>query len=137
MTVFNSPRLLGACVLLGAMLQAGMPSATTATRNLPPSMLPGTMALDRVERREMPRVDASALLTEDAGRESAGIPVPMRYGKVQSAAFSPDRNGTWEELADGSRLWRLRIASPGALSLSLGLSRFDLPAANGAVALAR
>jgi len=111
------------------MLLAATPLATAATRDLLPSMLPGTLALDRVERREMPRVDAAALLAEDVRRESAGVPVPMRYATVQPAALSPDGDGTWEELADGSRLWRLRIASPGALSLSLGLSRFELPAA--------
>jgi hypothetical protein len=41
--------------------------------------------------------------------------------------ITPDSHGTWEALADGSILWRLRIISPGALSLNLGLDRFELP----------
>ena len=127
MTLWKAPRLRGVCVLLGAMLLAGTPLAIAATRSLPPSMLPETLPLDRVELRDMSQVDTAALLAEDARRERAGVPVPTRYATIQPAAFSPDGSGTWEELADGSRLWRLRIASPEALSLSLGLSRFELP----------
>jgi lysyl endopeptidase len=37
-------------------------------------------------------------------------------------------HGTWESLADGSRIWRLSVHSPGALSLNLIFSRFRLPA---------
>ncbi len=122
----NSPRRSGVR-LLGLALLVAASVVSAGTRDLPPSMLPGTLALDRVERREMQRVDAMALLAEDARRESAGAPVPVRYATAQPAAFSTDSSGTWEELADGSRLWRLRIASPGALSLSLGLRRFELP----------
>ncbi len=43
-------------------------------------------------------------------------------------SFSPNSTGTWETLDDGSKVWRLRISSPGALSMNLGLERFDLPA---------
>ena len=75
----------------------------------------------------MPEVDVDSLLAEDAERESVARPVPARYAKGLPVAFTPANSGTWEELDDGSRLWRLRIASPGALSLSLGLKQFDLP----------
>src|SRR5262249_35416782 len=35
--------------------------------------------------------------------------------------------GVWETLANGDRVWRLRISSPGAYSLSAIFSRFVLP----------
>src|SRR6185503_15543972 len=35
--------------------------------------------------------------------------------------------GTWEVLQDGSRLWRLRIHSPGATDLNFGFTSFHLP----------
>ena len=95
---------------------------------VPRSALLGVNSVDTVQRMVMPDVDVDSLLAEDAVRESAGRPVPARYAKGLPAAFTPANSGTWEELGDGSRLWRLRIASPGALSLSLGLKRFDLPA---------
>ena len=96
--------------------------------SLPRSALPGVRSIDTIEHREMPRVDVEALLAEDAVRDSSGVPMPARYAKNLPVAFMPDSSGTWETLNDGSRLWRLRISSTGALSLSLGLKRFDLPA---------
>jgi len=42
--------------------------------------------------------------------------------------LTADRQGTWETLRDGSRIWRLSIYSPKALSLNLIFSRFKLPA---------
>ncbi|TSA39294.1 MAG: PKD domain-containing protein [Porphyromonadaceae bacterium] len=42
--------------------------------------------------------------------------------------LTADRQGTWETLHDGSRIWRLSIYSPKALSINLIFSRFKLPA---------
>jgi hypothetical protein len=94
---------------------------------LPRSALPGVRSIDTVERREMPWVDVEALRAEDVERERSGVAAPARFAKDISVAYSPDNSGTWETLEDGSRLWRLRLASSGALSLNLGLDRFDLP----------
>jgi len=102
--------------------------ASAAEGLLPRSALPGVQSIDRIDRREMPRFNVEALRAEDAERERSIVPLPARYAKNLPVAFTPDTSGTWETLADGSRLWRLRISSPGALSLSLGLERFDLPA---------
>lgn len=44
--------------------------------------------------------------------------------------LSADRDGTWETLKDGSKIWRITLYSPEALSLNLLFSRFRLP--NGA-----
>jgi len=71
--------------------------------NLPRSAFPGVNSIDTVERSEMSRVNVEV-------------------------AYTLENSGTWETLDDGSRLWRLRISSPGALSLSLSLRRFNLPA---------
>jgi len=115
--------------LLAATVLASGPSVISArTTGLPPSALPGVKAVEEVQRFVMPAVDAEALRVEDLEREGAGIPAPTRFAKRLPVSFSPDNSGTWENLADGSRLWRLRIASPGAFSLSLGLEHFDLPA---------
>ncbi|MFV2072696.1 MAG: serine protease [Thermoanaerobaculales bacterium] len=103
-------------------------TAAAASSGLPPSALPGTKALESVRQMVMPRVDVPSLLAEDAVREGAGKPVAPRFAQSIPVSFTPDNSGTWETLADGSDLWRLRISSPGALSLSLGLAKFDLPA---------
>ena len=115
--------------LLAATVLASGPSVLSArTTGLPPSALPGVKSVEEVQRIMLPAVDAEALRVEDLEREGAGIPAPTRFAKRLSVSLSPDNSGTWENLADGSQLWRLRIASPGAFSLSLGLDHFDLPA---------
>jgi len=95
--------------------------------SLPRSALPGVQSIDTIERREMPWVDVDALLAEDVERETSGVPVAPRFAKNIQVEYTPDNSGTWETLDDGSRLWRLRLSSAGALSLNLGLGLFDLP----------
>jgi len=93
----------------------------------PPSSLPGAKSVEAIESMVIPELDVDSLLAEDAARESAGKPAPARFAMGLPVVFTLANSGTWEDLGDGSWLWRLRIASPGALSLSLGLKRFDLP----------
>jgi hypothetical protein len=70
----------------------------------------------------MPPVDLDRLQAEDAIR-----PVPYRFAEAIPVGYTTDNAGTWDDLPDGGRVWRLRIASSGAQSLNLGFTRFDLP----------
>ncbi len=113
---------------LAATVLAGSPPIFPAhTTGLPPSALPGVKSVDSVQRVVMPTVDVEALRAEDAEREHAGATVPLRFAASIPVDVTPYSSGTWETLQDGSRLWRLRIESPGAMSLNLGLEHFDLP----------
>ena len=117
-----------ATVIASMMMFIGSTTLFSADAGfLPRSALPGVRSIDTIENREMPRVDVEALLAEDAVRERSGVPAPARFAKDIRVAYTPATSGTWETLNDGSHLWRLRISSPGALSLNLGLERFDLP----------
>jgi hypothetical protein len=69
-------------------------------------------------------VDADALLRADAARPRGG---PLRFGVEQALDLDTDDVGAWYVLPGGARLWRLRIATPGAVSLSVVFSRFRLP----------
>lgn len=70
--------------------------------------------------------DLSALAEEDILRDRLGL--APRFAVPQAVALSPDRHGTWEDLANGDRLWRLRvIGQEGTTSINLGFSRFWLP----------
>ena len=119
----------GRVCALAIAISAGAASLFAGqTTALPPSLLPTVKSLDAVDARVMPPVDVEALLAEDARQEAMNRPAPTRFATAHEVEFDPDSSGTWEILADGSRLWRLRISSPGALSLNLGLTTFDLPA---------
>jgi lysyl endopeptidase len=73
-----------------------------------------------------PPVNTKALKAEDrASDDQSG---PYRYGTVLDADYSPRRHGTWEQLSSGQWLWRLRIQSREARTVSLGFTDFRLPA---------
>jgi lysyl endopeptidase len=82
-------------------------------------------ALQSVQRHTLPDVNTDALQEEDA--ERADRIGPYRYGTVVETDLSPRGDGTWERLPGGHWLWRLRIQSREALSLSLTFTRFQLP----------
>jgi hypothetical protein len=99
-----------------------------AGRGLPPGLIQPVKAIEEVARIEMPEVDLAAYRADDAVREQSAIPTPVRFAAGIDTDITPATAGTREVLGDGSSLWRLRIASPGALSLNLGFDRFELPA---------
>jgi lysyl endopeptidase len=84
----------------------------------------GVSRLDQVELRRMPAVDVAALRAEDARRPSDA---PVRFAEPIAVNLNPLNAGAWEDLGDGNRLWRLRIASSGALSINLGFSKYRMP----------
>ncbi len=43
-------------------------------------------------------------------------------------SITPETHGRWDDLSDGSRLWRVRVRAAGATDLRLGFDRFQLPA---------
>ncbi len=102
-------------------------AANAGPGRVPRSAFPGVAALDRVDRFEAAPVDRERLLAADIALEGSGRPVRPRFAEPDLTSLSPRSHGTWESLDDGSRLWRLRIGAPGALSLNLGIDTFELP----------
>ncbi len=82
-------------------------------------------ALERVERRVLPRVDVARLLVEDAA--STDLELPLRVGQPLATQFSPANSGTWDEVGRGDRRWRLHVVSEGARWIVLGFGRYHLP----------
>ncbi len=85
----------------------------------------GAQPLIQVDVMMMPPVDNQELLERDKSRPTTGV--PLRFAEPLKADVSPSEQGTWETLKDGSWLWRLRIVSPGALSINLGFIRYRMP----------
>ncbi len=90
-----------------------------------PSQRHSTRALSNVSAHQLPDVDVESLRAEDARRTDEVA--PYRYGTVLDTDLRPERHGTWERLPSGHWLWRLRIHSRDAVSLSVGFSQFQLP----------
>jgi hypothetical protein len=85
----------------------------------------GTLPLADVELIRFDAVNEEAQAKEDALRETQGL--PWRFALPRDVAITPGQAGTWEALASGGWLWRLRIGADGAHSLNLGFSQFWLP----------
>jgi len=72
-----------------------------------------------------PPLDLDAIRAEDEARATEGL--PYRYAIPCVAAISPSRDGTWENLGPDTRVWRLEVAAPGAVSLNFRFARYQMP----------
>lgn len=78
-----------------------------------------------VSLRQLPRVNTNALEAEDVASDQEIS--PYRYGTVLDTDLTAARHGTWEQLSNDRWVWRLRIRSRDAVSLSVEFTQFDLP----------
>lgn len=111
----------------GLLLLAGVTSSTMAQDRvqLPSQQHASVRSVQDVERHTLPRVDTEALQQEDeAQTDEIG---PYRYGTVVNTDLTPRRHGTWDALPGGHWLWRLRVQSRDAVSLSVAFTEFQLP----------
>lgn len=109
--------------LVGAVAH---PALAQDRAQLPSERHPSVQPIQSVARHTLPPVDTEALRAEDRSRR--GQIAPYRYGKVVDTNLRPGRDGTWERLPGGHWLWRLRLRSREAQSLSVAFTTFRLPA---------
>src|SRR5688572_17282986 len=118
----GSSRLVSIGLVSSGLVLAA--SAQVEHGGVPPS---GRLKLRKpVPTERMAPVRADLLLAEDAAA-SATLRGPQRFAEVLPVELSLANSGVWEELADGGRTRRLRLHSPGAKSLALIFSRYQLP----------
>ena len=91
----------------------GSPPASRSAPSLP---------LGAVNVVNVADVNTAALLALESLNE------PLRFARPVSLDIRPETHGTWEQLPDGGRLWRLRFHAAGATDLNFGFSKFVLPA---------
>ena len=113
--------------LLGLALLMIVFSTSFAAPGNPTANQYPVLDLESVDHYSAPIVDAALARLEDEDREDEGL--PPRFAIPFSSEISTASHGTWEDLGDGNRLWRLRVSSPGAFSINLGFTTFDLPEA--------
>jgi lysyl endopeptidase len=126
-------RLLGRRTLILILCAAGagavLPvSAGARVGPAPISFRASVAALSSVDAVVLPAVDEQAYLQEDAAREASGIPGPQRFAAPIATRLTPADDGTWEDLPDFGRVWRLRVISTGARTLNFGFEGMRLPA---------
>ncbi len=111
---------------IALLLLVGVSGSVVAQEGPPPDELTGEgVPLSQVERLELPPVDVQRLQVEDKQRADRNL--PPRFAQPVAVEVSPDTHGTWEQIDPDTRLWRLRVASPGAISLNLGFEHYNMP----------
>ncbi|MCS6844022.1 MAG: trypsin-like peptidase domain-containing protein [Caldilineales bacterium] len=122
--------LLGIALLsFAAVALAALALASTAAAAPPPQgpvQPEGPRPLAQVQVVAMPALDNQALLAAELQRRGPGI--APRFAHAVPVRLTPDTAGTWDRLADGRWLWRLRVRSAGAVSLNLGFTQYRMPA---------
>ena len=71
-------------------------------------------------------VDLEAVLQQDSQRsdQDGG---PFLFAICRAVEVTPETDGAWKEVDGNILLWRLPVISPGALSISLGFTRYQMP----------
>ncbi len=73
----------------------------------------------------MPSLDGIDLAQLEAQEDAQGL--PPRFGYDFGVDYDLTNSGHWDRLPNGDRVWRLRLACPGAKSINLNYQRFQLP----------
>jgi lysyl endopeptidase len=73
----------------------------------------------------VPFPDLARVQAEDEERAALGL--APRFAIPNEVLISPATDGVWKDLDERTRQWRLRITSPGALSLNLGFTAYFMP----------
>ena len=81
---------------------------------------------DLIEEVSLPSVDVNALVLEDIDRAQSNL--PYRFAKGFPVNYNLANSGTWTELSNGDRIWRLQITCKDALSVNFLYDDFFMPA---------
>jgi len=76
--------------------------------------------------KDMPAVDVAALRAEDQYNDEIKDQ-PWRFGKNLLVDYNFENSGSWMDIGNGSRIWRLGITSKAAVSINLTFNRYKLP----------
>jgi lysyl endopeptidase len=117
---FVQRALIGLTATIGLSLTA---NAQVSYGGLPPSSFDPSLT-GAVPTEIMPEVDVWRLLAED---EAAPKNQAMRFGQEIPVHLTLGNSGLWETLGNGDRVWRLRIESDDAYSISILFDDFEMP----------
>ena len=69
--------------------------------------------------------DIARIVEEDLEKDTH--PGPSRYACAMPVSFTTENSGNWQQLDDGSKIWRLKVSAPDALATITYYDRFWLP----------
>ena len=83
-------------------------------------------SIDKIQVADMLQApDLLHIIKEDS--ENDRMDTPLRFAVPVWVNYNPDNSGVWQQLDDGSKIWRLKVNIPGALGIITYYDRFWLP----------
>ncbi len=113
--------LAGLATIALAGFARAMPPGAPAPASFAGGVVPASALRAEVVPLAGPAREAATATPGSGGAE------PFPFATRVEVNLGAERAGRWEKAPDGGAIWRLRIASPGARSLNLGFTTFDLP----------
>ncbi|HOP05725.1 MAG TPA: trypsin-like peptidase domain-containing protein [candidate division Zixibacteria bacterium] len=117
-------KLRNASIGLLLLTVLAVPAAAQISQGGTPVSILKSLPKD-IPTRTMESINLPTLLVEDSLEAADGL--PYRFGYPFDVKYNLSNSGRWDELEDGSRVWRLRISAPGAYSINLLYDRFVMP----------
>jgi hypothetical protein len=115
-----------ALIALAAMLLAT--SAFARHGDPPYSLIHAAKTAAEVPTVDVGTIDAAAeRANAEAKRQAAAPTKRLATARGFAVSLASDRDGIWQTLADGSRLWRVRVRVAGATDLRVAFARLMLP----------
>jgi PKD repeat protein len=113
-------------LVVAVLFIAGSAFAQISTNEQPYSWSDAKTSFLPILSEHLPPVDVDALRAEDEISELQKD-IPVRFAYAHEGSVNMNSSGTWQTLANGNRLWRLKIKSAGARSLNFTFSQFYIP----------
>jgi PKD repeat protein len=82
---------------------------------------------NKIEVRYFISPDMNLIVQEDEENALSGYPRPYRIGVSVPVSLSIENAGTWTNLPDGGKIWRITLVSEGARALGVYYDDFWLP----------
>jgi lysyl endopeptidase len=108
------------------VLALALAAIAAADTSRPMAVALSAKPLSSVQSVDIGPLNLKWLDWEDSVRERQNL--PPRFAVPHSVRLTPRTSGTWEKVAGGLWLWRLRVRAEKASSINLGFTRFRLPA---------
>ncbi|MCK9398776.1 MAG: PKD domain-containing protein [Bacteroidales bacterium] len=113
--------------LLITMVLFGFSSwAQISEGGIPLSFTTNNLAF-QFDQKEFAKPDMAQLVLEDQLNAESKFPSPERMAVSVPVNLDLKTAGSWETLADGLLIWRLKITVPGALALGVYYDHFHMP----------
>ncbi|MBK8226990.1 MAG: trypsin-like peptidase domain-containing protein [Flavobacteriales bacterium] len=118
-------RILRTAVLSGLLAATSAANAQIEHGGIPLTIARGA-DLPLIEGTTLAAPDLAELAAQDALNDlDKGI--PYRFGYNHAVDFDLGNSGTWGLLEDGTRIWRMEIECPGAISINFEFNEYHLP----------